>query len=144
MLELVLERVLDAPRRLVFQLWTAPEHAARWWGPRGFTLLACAMDVRPGGAWRRVMRSPEGTVHVKRGMYREIAEPERLVFTYTDEEPDGSLGPETLVIVTFAEAAGKTRLTLRQTGFASAATRDGHRAGWTTCLERLADHLAAT
>jgi uncharacterized protein YndB with AHSA1/START domain len=88
------------------------------------------------------MRSPEGGVHVKRGQYREIVEPERLVFTYADEDADGRLGPETLVTVTLVEIAGKTELTLRQTGFTTVALRDGHEGGWASALERLAGHLA--
>jgi uncharacterized protein YndB with AHSA1/START domain len=141
--ELVVERVFDAPRRLVFRLWTQPEHAARWWAPQGFTTLLCQMDVRPGGTWRRRMRSPEGTVHVKRGVYREVVEPELLVFTYADEDADGRPGHETLVTVSFAEAGGKTTLTLHQAAFDTAAARDAHRGGWTSCLERFADYLAA-
>jgi uncharacterized protein YndB with AHSA1/START domain len=141
--ELVVERVFDAPRRLVFRLWTQPEHAARWWGPQGFTTLLCQMDVRPGGAWRRRMRSPDGAVHVKRGVYREVVEPERLVFTYADEDAHGRLGRETLVTVSFAEAGGKTKLTLHQAAFDTAAARDAHQGGWTSCLERFADYLAA-
>jgi uncharacterized protein YndB with AHSA1/START domain len=138
----VVTRVLDAPRKLVFRVWTAPEHAARWWGPQGFTLVSCEMDARSGGAWRRCMRAPEGTVHWKRGMYREVVEPELLVFTYADEDEDGAAGPETLVTVTFAEHAGKTKLTLRQTGFQTLASRDGHEGGWTSALERLAEYFA--
>jgi uncharacterized protein YndB with AHSA1/START domain len=141
--ELVITRVFDAPRRLVFKLWTQPEHAVRWWGPQGFTTLSCEMDVRPGGAWRRAMRSREGTVHVKRGVYREIVEPERLVFTYADEGADGRLGHETLVTVSFAETGGKTKLTLGQAAFETAEARDAHQGGWTSCLERFADYLAA-
>ncbi len=145
--ELVVTRVFDAPRRLVFGVWTEPEHAARWWGPRGFVTLSCEMDVRPGGAWRRRMRSPEGTVHVKRGVYREVVAPERLVFTYADEDPGTGrrLGPETLVTVTFAEGAGgKTEVTLRQTGFEAEESRSSHEAGWTSCLERFAGYLASS
>ncbi len=115
--ELVITRVFDAPRSLVFKTWTQPEHLARWWGPQGFTIVSCEMDVRPGGGWRRCMRSPEGTLHTKRGVYREIVVPERLVFTYADVDAAGRAGPETLVTVSFAEQGGKTRLTLHQTGF---------------------------
>ena len=75
--ELVVTRVIDAPRRLVFRAWTQPEHIARWWGPQGFTTIHCEMDVRVGGAYRFGMRSPQGTEHWKRGVYREIVEPER-------------------------------------------------------------------
>jgi uncharacterized protein YndB with AHSA1/START domain len=140
--ELVVTRVFDAPRSLVFKVWIQPEHLARWWGPKGFTLLSCETDVRPGGAWVRCMRSPEGTKHIKRGVYREIVEPERLVFTYVNEDADGRLGPETVVTVTFEEQGAGTRLTLHQTGFESTSSRDGHEGGWISCLERFADYLA--
>lgn len=139
---LVITRVFDAPRSLVFKVWTAPEHLARWWGPQGFTTLSCAMDVRPGGAWLRRMRSPEGTLHTKRGVYREVVQPERLVFTYADEDEGGRLGPETLVTVTFEEHGAQTRLTLHQSGFETVTARDGHYGGWTSCLQRFADYLA--
>jgi uncharacterized protein YndB with AHSA1/START domain len=139
--ELVVSRILDAPRRLVFQAWIEPEQAARWWGPQGFTTLSCEMDVRPGGAFRVGMRSPEGTDHWKRGVYREVVAPERLVFTYAWEDAAGKPGHETLVTVTFAEQGGKTKLTLHQAVFETVTSRDGHRTGWTSCLERFADYL---
>ena len=140
--ELVISRVFDAPRSLVFKAWTKPEHLARWWGPKGFTLVACEIDVRPGGAWFRRMRSSEGTEYVKRGVYRQIVPPERLVFTYVNEEADGSLGPETVVTVTFEDFGEKTRLTLHHTGFDSIPSRDGHEGGWSSALERFGEHLA--
>ena len=80
---------------------------------------------------------------MKRGVYCEIVEPERLVFTYADEDADGRLGHETLVTVSFVEAGGKTKLTLHQAAFDTAAARDAHQGGWTSCLERFADYLAA-
>jgi uncharacterized protein YndB with AHSA1/START domain len=140
--ELVITRVFDAPRRLVFKAWTEPDRAALWWGPQGFTTISCEMNVRPGGAWRRCMRAPDGTEHRKRGVYREIVEPERLVFTYATEDAEGRSGHETLVTVTFADLGGKTRLTLHQVAFESVAARDSHRGGWTSCFERFAQHLA--
>ena len=131
--ELVITRVLDAPRSLVFKAWAEADRAARWWGPQGFTTLSCEMDVRPGGAWRRRMRAPDGTVHCKRGVYHEVVAPERLVFTYADENADGTSGHETLVTVSFAEHGGKTRLTLHQAAFNSI---DG-----TGCASRRLDEL---
>jgi uncharacterized protein YndB with AHSA1/START domain len=139
--ELVIERIFDAPRELVFRAWTEPQRAVRWWGPQGFVILSCEMEVRPGGLWRRRMRSPEGALFCKRGVYREILAPERLSFTYTDEDCEGNCGPETLVSVTFTVVGRKTRLTLRQTGFATEAERDSHRGGWTGSLDRLAGYL---
>lgn len=139
---LAIDRLLDAPRPLVFAVWTKPEHAARWWGPQAFTTISCVMDVRPGGVWRKVMRTPDGTVSIKRGVYREVLAPERLVFTYRDEMADGSLTPETVVTVTFTEEGGRTRLRLHQAGFEQAGPRDDHALGWTSTLERLALDLA--
>jgi uncharacterized protein YndB with AHSA1/START domain len=141
--DLVVTRIFDAPRRLVFEAWIDAQHAAHWWGPQGFVPVSCEMDVRPGGAWRRAMRSPDGRLHVGRGIYREIVVPERLVFTYAWVDADGRPGHETLVSVIFAERAGKTELTLRQSGFATATARDAHREGWTSCLERFAEYLAS-
>jgi len=140
--ELVVARVLDAPRRLVFNAWTDPGQAAHWWGPKGFTTISCDMDVRLGGAWRRSMRSPAGTVHTARGVYREIVAPERLVFTYAWDDAAGNPRHETLVTITFAEdRGGKTRLTLHQAVFETVAARDDHRGGWTSCLDRFAEYL---
>ena len=134
-------RVLDAPRPLVFKAWTEPEQVARWWGPQGFVTTLCEMDIRPGGAYRVGMRSPKGTHHVRRGVYREIIEPERIVFTYAWEDAEGRPGHETLVTVTFAEQGTKTKLTLRQAMFETVTARDSHREGWTSCLQRFAEYL---
>ncbi len=137
--ELVITRMFDAPRNLVFEAWTKPEHLVHWWGPRGFTLPTCEMDFRAGGAFRLGMRSPEGHDYWFQGVYREIVEPERIVFTgMIDEDPSH----EVLTTVMFAEQAGKTRLTVRQTyTFESEATR-GAQEGWTQSLDRLTAYLA--
>ena len=140
--ELSLSRRLDAPRELVFALWTDARHAAQWWGPQGFANVSCRLDARVGGGFRIGMRSPDGTVFTKRGTYREIAPPERLVFTYAWEQPDGSLGVEMLVTVTFEAIGTRTLLTLHQTGFATVPGRDAHRTGWASCLERFAEYVA--
>jgi uncharacterized protein YndB with AHSA1/START domain len=141
--ELVITRVFDAPRSLVFKCWTEPEHLERWQGaPRGFTVTTHERDLRPGGAYRVCMRSPEGKDHWLQGVYREIVEPERLVFTHVWLDAAGNPGKETLVTLTFTERGGKTELTLHQTGFKSVASRDGHKEGWTSTLDRLAEYLA--
>jgi uncharacterized protein YndB with AHSA1/START domain len=139
---LVLERVFNAPRELVFKAWTDEKHAGQWWGPKGLEVAYVEMDVRPGGAWRKCMRSPGGTEYWRSGVYREVVEPERLVFTYISDDPKGSPGHETLVTVTFEqEPGGRTKLTLHQAVFESAAARDSHRGGWTTTIEQLAEYL---
>ena len=140
--ELVITRIFDAPRHLVFQAWTESDRVARWWGPQGFVTTCWDMDIRPGGAFRFCMRSPEGTEYRKRGVYREVVEPERLVFTFAWEDADGKPGHQTLVTVTFAERGDKTELRLHQAVFETSERRDEHQRGWTSTLERFAEYLA--
>jgi uncharacterized protein YndB with AHSA1/START domain len=140
--ELVITRVFEAPRSLVFQAWSRPEHWVHWYGPQGFTLTGCEVDFRPGGVWRKCMRSPEGADYWRWGVYKEIAEPERLVFTYVSDDRLAKPNHETLVTLTFEDLGTKTRMTLWQTGFDSVASRDGHEGGWTSCMERFADYTA--
>lgn len=139
--ELVITRVFDAPARLVFRAWTEPEHLVHWSAPRGFTITHCEGDLRPGGAWRSCMRSPAGEDLWLGGVYREIVEGERLVFTHAWDGKDGRPGHETVVTVAFTEAGGKTTMIFRQAGFESVEARDGHRGGWTECFDRLAEHF---
>jgi uncharacterized protein YndB with AHSA1/START domain len=139
--ELTITRVLEAPRSLVFKVWTQPEHLVRWWGPKDFTAPFCDIELRPGGAWRACIRSPEGTDLWMRGVYREVVAPERLVFTFAWEE-DGEPGHQTLVSVTFAEQGGKTLLIFHQAAFESVESRDYHHGGWSECFDRLEDYLA--
>jgi len=139
--ELVITRTFDAPRALVFRAWSAPEHVARWLGPKDFTAPSCTMDFRPGGAYRACIRSAEGKEYWMRGIYREIVEPERIMFTFSWEE-EGERGRENLVTVTFAEQGNKTRMTFRQAFFESIEQRDSHHQGWSECIDRLAQYLA--
>ncbi len=144
--ELVITRIFDAPRELVFKAWTDPRHVAQWWGPKGFTNPVCEMDVRPGGALRIVMRAPDGADHAMKGVFREVVEPERLVFTNIAVDAQGSTLLEGLTIVTFAEHGGKTKLTLQTSaaGVAAEAAQmlAGMEQGWTQSLDRLKDCLA--
>jgi len=139
--ELVVTRIIDAPRHLVFQAWTEPDRVMRWWGPKGFVTIHCDMDIRPGGAFRVCMRSPEGTEYWKRGIYREVVAPERLVFTFAWEDAEGKPGHQTLVTVTLVERGGRTELTLHQAVFETVETCDDHRRGWTSSLQRFAEYL---
>jgi uncharacterized protein YndB with AHSA1/START domain len=139
---LVISRLFNAPRSLVFKAWTEAERVALWWGPQGFTTRYCQMDIREGGAFRLCMRSPEGTEHWKRGVYREIVAPERIVFTFAWEDAAGTPGHETLVTVCFEAVGDKTRLTLQQEVFETAERCEEHRIGWTSCLQRFAEYLA--
>src|SRR5205823_4423654 len=111
--ELVLTRILDAPRELVFKAWTDPKHLAQWWGPRGFTNPVCEVDARPGGAILIHMRGPDGVVYPMKGIFLEVVEPERLVFTSIAlEDEQGNTLLEALTTVTLAEHESKTKLTL--------------------------------
>ena len=142
--ELVITRIFDAPRQLVFKAWTEPEHLERWQGaPRGFTVTTHEVELRPGGAYRFQMRSPEGTEHRLRGVFREIVEAERLVMTRAWVDAEGKPGHEALLTVSFADHEGKTRLTLHQAIFESVTARDLHRGGWSSSLECLAEYLTA-
>jgi uncharacterized protein YndB with AHSA1/START domain len=160
--EIVLTRVFDAPRELVFKAWTDPKHMAQWWGPKAFTNPVCQMDLRPGGAWRIVVRSPDGIDYPLKGVFREIVEPERLVMTFDcSEHPDewhdlvnpnrdkakGRPALDLLCTVTFEDQAGKTKLTV-QTLMESVAIRDamvkmGMKEGWGQSLDRLEAVLAS-
>jgi len=109
--EIRITRLFDAPRPLVYEAFTKPEHVRRWWGclGEGYSVPVCEADVRPGGTWRYVNKTPNGSLAAFYGAYREIVPPERLVFTEIYEPfPDG----ESLVTVVFAEENGKTRMTL--------------------------------
>jgi uncharacterized protein YndB with AHSA1/START domain len=140
--ELTITRVFDAPRSLVFKVWTEPEHLVRWWGPRDWTTPSLKADIRPGGAYRICILSRKGEESWMRGVYREIVAPERLVFTFAWEDAAGKPGHETLVTVTFAEQNGKTKLTFHQAIFETVSSRDAHHEGWSECLDRLAAYLA--
>jgi len=107
--EIVLTRLFDAPRRLVWDAMTKPEHVKRWWGilDDEHSVTVCEIDLRPGGAWRFVGRGPKGD-YAFYGVYREIAAPERVVFTEIYASfPD----VESVVTSVFTEEGGKTRLT---------------------------------
>lgn len=140
--ELLITRVFDAPRSLVFHAWTKKEHLDQWCAPRGFTIPYSEGELRAGGAWRCCMRSSDGTEHWISGTYREVIEDELLAFTHAWEDERGKRGHETLVTVRFADQDGKTRITFHQATFESVESRDGHAGGWAECFDRLADHLA--
>ena len=140
--ELTIRRTFDAPRTLVFEAWTQPQHLSQWSCPRGFTCTDNGGELRVGGAFSASMRAPDGTEHRLSGVYREIVPPERLVFTHCWLDDSGRPGPETLVTVTLLERSGRTEMTFHQGGFESVASRDGHEQGWTSCFELLAELLA--
>jgi uncharacterized protein YndB with AHSA1/START domain len=133
-------RVFDAPRELVFKVWTEPEHVAQWWGPNGFTNTIHEMDVRPGGVWRFVMHGPDGVDYQNKIVFLEIVKPERLVYSHVS-------GPRFQMTVTFDEQGGRTKLTMRMV-FETAAEHDtavktfGAVEGAKQTLGRLEEYLA--
>ena len=135
--DLVITRVFDAPRSLVFRAWVDPEHIRHWSAPHGFEISHCEGDARPGGTWKCCMRAPDGKELWVGGVYRRIIQDELIEHTHVWDED----GHQTLVSIRFEDEGQRTRMTLRQTGFTSAASRDGHRGGWTECFERLEARL---
>lgn len=119
--EIVITRVFDAPRPLVFDAFTEADRVVQWWGPNGFTTTIHEMEVKPGGVWRFTMHGPDGVDYGNRIVYREIEKPERLVFMHGGDNEDEVGLVE--VTITFTEEAGKTRVTLRQL-YDTAAQRD--------------------
>ncbi|HEY5749391.1 MAG TPA: SRPBCC domain-containing protein [Chryseolinea sp.] len=139
--ELVLTRLIAAPRALTFKAWTDPKHLAQWWGPKGFSAPVCRMDARPGGAIYIEMRGSDGVQFPIQGTVREVVAPERFVFVTTGfEDAQGVPQIEILNTVTFVEENGKTRLTLRVTVIRAtpemAESIAGMEEGWTQSLER--------
>jgi len=160
--DFVISREFDAPRELVWRAWTESARMARWWGPRIMTTPVCEMDVRPGGAYRIVMRSPDATDYPIRGVFLEIAPPDHLVLTMDcSEHPaawhqmvkPGSLPGDNpagllLTTVTLEEIGHKTVLTV-QTRFdtaaiAAAIMKMGMHDGWSQSLDRLQELLAGS
>lgn len=109
--EIVITRVLQAPRELVWEAWTNPEHVAKWWGPNGFTNTILSMDVRPGGVWRFIMHGPDGVDYPNKIVFIEVVKPERLVYSHSEDDDVRETDFHTTA--TFVEHDGKTTVTLR-------------------------------
>ncbi|NJR61977.1 MAG: hypothetical protein HC769_26000 [Cyanobacteria bacterium CRU_2_1] len=148
--EIMITRIFNAPRELVFKAWTEPKHIEQWWGPQGFTTRVTEMDLRPGGQWRYVMIAPDGTEYPAKGVFREIVPPERIV---TSDEFDQGIEkvldadlPQGMVLtILFEDLAGKTKLTI-QIVHDSADDRRKHEemgviAGWNSSFDCLDEHL---
>lgn len=149
--EIVITRIFNAPREVVFKVWTEPKHIEQWWGPQGFTTRVTEMDLRPGGQWRYVMIGPDGTEYPAKGVFREIVPSERIVTSDEFDEGiekvlDTDLPQGMIATVMFEDLEGKTRLTI-QIVHASADDRRKHEemgvvAGWNSSLDCLEEHLA--
>ena len=158
--EFVISRVFDAPRERVWRAWTDAEMLKHWWGPKGFKVHTCRVDLRPGGVFHYGMTAPDGTDMWGRFVYREIAAPERLVFVVSFSDPQGGVTRhpwradwplETLSTVSFEAQGGKTKLTVRWIPADSASLlerktfdegRDSMQQGWSGTMEQLTGYLA--
>jgi len=141
---IVIERVFDAPRELVWKAWTEREHILGWYGPRDVTVPVCEIDVRAGGRRSVVMQSAGGEEYRTAGVFREVVAPERLVYTDCPADEDGNVLPgiESLVTVTLGDLGdGKTKMTMRHEAL-PAAGRDGASVGWNQAFDKLAAYLA--
>lgn len=151
--DIIITRVFEAPRDLVWKAWTEPKHLMRWWGPKGFTAPVARIDLRVGGEYISCMRSPEGKEFWSKGVFREVVPPERLSMTTSLADAEGNVVPashygmpgdwplETLITVTFKEDDGKTKLTLRHAEIPAGENREGASAGWNESFDKLAESL---
>jgi len=151
--EIIISRIFDAPRELVWKAWTDPEHFKRWWGPKDYTCPFCQMDLRVGGKYLNCMRSPEGQDFWSTGVYREIVPLERIVYTDSFADAEGNAVPAThygmsadfplemLVTVTLEDYQGKTKMTLRHIGVPAGQMKELTGAGWNESFDKLAESL---
>jgi len=152
--ELIITRLLDAPREIAWKSWTDPESVMRWWGPKNFTSPSCRIDLRVGGSYLYCMRSPEGKDYWSTGVYREIIKPEKIVCTDSFADEKGNVVPATyygmnpdfpaemLMTVTFDVQAGRTRLTLKHAGLPTGNMFDLTKAGWNESLDKFTGVVA--
>jgi len=142
--EVTITRVFDAPRELVWRMWTEPEHFAAWFGTPPYTTppSTVSMDVRPGGTWRATMVSEDDGSEIPfYGVYREVVEHERLVLTMGD--PDDPETPNVDVLtVTFTDRGGKTEVVANQAGFMPEEEYEQLGEGYSAFFDRLDEHLA--
>jgi uncharacterized protein YndB with AHSA1/START domain len=139
---IAITRVFDAPRERVWREWTEPEAFADWFGAAGgeVPLSTVSMDVRPGGSWRLTMLAgPERREIHWKGVYREVAEPERLVFTVTDQPDDDRY--ELIVVLLIDLGDGRTEMQFEQLGLMSPEEYERAGSGWSTFFDRIDERL---
>ena len=143
--QLSIVRTFEAPRALVWKMWTDPAHVAAWWGPEHFTTPVVRMDVRPGGAIHMVMRAPDGADFPFDGRFVAVEEPDRLVMRTWVRREDGSTWFEVEQSFGFEEIDGRTRLSLDavviEAGEDALGPLSGMEAGWTQSLDKLERHI---
>ncbi len=140
--EIRITRVFDAPRELVWKAWTTPAMLVNWFGCAAFSTVDAAVDLRKGGQWRVVMRTPDGEEIPSYGTYTAVRPIDHLAFTHQWEKAPVEVNPphhRTLVTVDLHEEEGRTRIEFRQTGLVSEASRDSHIGGWCDSMDKLAE-----
>lgn len=142
--DLHVTRTFDAPRALVWEVWTNPRHAMLWWGPHGFTNPVYESDLRTGGKLLVHMRAPDGTIYPNAGTYEEVVVPERIV-TVGTAEMDGTAIFEVRTTISFEDHGERTTIVVQQEyramGPGAEAARVGAQEGWSQMLDRFANHL---
>lgn len=146
--DVTIVRTFDAPRQRVWEAWTDPAQVAAWWGPAGFTVPRCEMDVRPGGTFRIDMGAPDGTVFPSEGVFDDVVEPEQLVLVAgAVEDDDGGYMMEVRQTVTFEARDGRTTLTLEarvvEASPDAAEHLEGMEEGWSQTLDKLEAFVGA-
>lgn len=148
--DLIITRIYDAPREVVWKAWTDPETVKRWWGPKGFTAPVSKIDLRVGGTYLNCMRGPEGRDYWSTGVYRELVPQERLVMTDSFADEKGNAVPashygftgdwplELLVTVSCEDVKGKTKMTLKHEGIPEGVVKAMTEAGWNESFDKLA------
>jgi uncharacterized protein YndB with AHSA1/START domain/uncharacterized damage-inducible protein DinB len=151
--DVIITRIFDAPRELVWRAWTDPQQMMRWWGPPTFTAPACSMDLRVGGKYHFCMQAPDGQTFWSTGLYQEITPPKRLVFTdsFADEQGNVVAGsyygmgddfPLAMVVtVTLEEIGSQTKMTLHHEGLPAGEMGDMTEQGWRGSFDKLAESL---
>ena len=143
-LELTITRTFDAPRDLVWKLFTDPQHLMRWMGPRNFEARNFTQDARVGGTWRGMLHPTDGGRDLwQGGTFRAIDPPSHIAYTFAWDADSGQPANETLVTLDFEAKGKQTTLTFHQSGFPSEGERDGHRGGWNESFDKFEEYLAS-
>jgi uncharacterized protein YndB with AHSA1/START domain len=151
--ELVITRIFDAPRELLWKAWTDPDMVTKWWGPKDFTAPVCKLDLRVGGKYHCCMRAPDGKDYWSTGVYLEIIENERLICTDSFADENGNIVPASHygmtgdfplvleVTITFEDIDGKTKMTLKHKGMPADEHGNMASQGWKQSFDKLAESL---
>ena len=135
-------RIFDAPRAAIWNAWTDPDEAAAWWHPQGLETPreSVDLDVRPGGSYRYTMVAPDGSTYPTGGVYREVVEPERLVFTWADPGDPQEGAP--VVTVTLEDLGARTRMVFHVDGIGGLPGDESVYDGWDSAFDELVEHLS--